>query len=281
MKRWDEIKLRFTRGWQFPGKARLAHQLINVSNNRDGTFFEGISWFEQDDICIYTNTKSYVEWKLFSTGSYENELRKLFAISLKPGDVALDIGANVGIQALRMSRLVGETGRIIACEPVEHLRKCLQKNIALNRSNNIQVVSYAISDFDGVTEIKINTSNWNQGTAALVSEGEKGTTVHVMTGDTLYNNYKLNRVDLIKIDVEGFEFQVLKGLKQVLINHKPRIIFEYDKAYWSRTACRFTECFEYLKGLNYTLYSVFESGAELIVNPDNVSASNVFCLIES
>ncbi len=90
----------------------------------------------------------------------------------------------------------------------------------------------------------------------------------------------MDKLALIKIDVEGFEYQVLKGLKQTLQKHKPRIIFEYDSNYWINTGQSITECCQFLQALNYKLYEISPAGCEIINNTANIQSGNLFCIPE-
>jgi hypothetical protein len=83
---------------------------------------------------------------------------------------------------------------------------------------------------------------------------------------------------LIKIDVEGFEFQVLRGLRQTIEKHKPRIIFEYDKGYWQNTGQAIADCFLFLQQMNYTLYQVTPVGCTILADSSIVESGNLFCM---
>jgi len=88
----------------------------------------------------------------------------------------------------------------------------------------------------------------------------------------------LKALHLIKIDVEGFEFQVLRGLKQTIDRHKPRIIFEYDKGYWQNTGQAIADCFLFLQQMNYTLYQITQVGCTLLPDSGMVESGNLFCM---
>src|ERR1700761_7280758 len=126
MKRNDRIKLHFIRNWNLPGKERFAH-LFKPSVALKSSLNDGIVWLNKEDIAIYTTADNYIEWTIISTGTYEDEISKLIKISLNPGDTSLDIGANIGLQSLRMSRCTGLTGVVYAFEPLEYLQEKLKR----------------------------------------------------------------------------------------------------------------------------------------------------------
>ena len=279
MKRKDRIKLDFTRNWKLPGKERLSNWL-KPSEGLKSTLKNGITWLSNEDIAIFTTADNYIEWSLLSTGTYEDEINKLIRISLKPGDTALDIGANIGLQSIRMGRSVGNTGRVYSFEPLNYLQTKFKKNIALNKLENVTLFPFALSNQAGEITYSINENNWNQGTFSLrdQSTGDKIQQILIKVADELPEIKELSRLDLIKIDVEGFEFQVLKGLVTTLKKHKPRIIFEYDSNYWAANGQQMSECYNFLKGLNYELYQVTSVGCELILNAENIQGGNLFCM---
>jgi FkbM family methyltransferase len=237
-------------------------------------------WLADEDIAIYTSADNYIEWAILSTGTYEDEINKLIKISLKPGDVALDIGANIGLQSIRMSKSVGENGQVYAFEPLAHLREKFSNNAKLNKASNIKLFPFALSNIESEADFTINKTNWNQGTFSIGNNhsGSEIQHVFIKVADEIPDIKTLERLDLIKIDVEGFEYQVLLGLKQTLERHKPRIIFEYDSNYWQENGQNINDCFNLLNALSYTLYQITPAGCELIKHSSAAASGNLFCI---
>ncbi|QHS56329.1 FkbM family methyltransferase [Mucilaginibacter sp. 14171R-50] len=278
MKRSDRIKLSFIRNWNLPGKERLSH-LLNPSNDLKQNIKDGIIWLNTEDIAIYTTADNYIEWTILSTGTYEAETGKLIRISLKPGDTAIDIGANIGLQSVRMSQCVGAEGTVYAFEPLEYLQHKLKKNLALNKAGNVTVFPYALSDTASETEFSIDDRAWNQGTFSLNNTfGNTKQAVTVKVGDNIPEVMGLQNVSLIKIDVEGFEYHVLRGLTNTLKKHRPRIIFEYDSNYWPGTGQSIHDCYNFLQSLNYKLYQITPVGCEPVINSAAIVSGNLFCI---
>jgi len=279
MKRIDRIKLDFTRNWKLPGKERLSRYfkpneiLKNSINN-------GIAWLGNEDIAIYAAADNYIEWGVLSSGSYEDEINKLIRISLKPGNNSLDIGANIGLQSIRMSQCVGINGKVYAFEPIVYLQEKFKRNMFLNCVSNVKLFPCALSDKEDEADFKISRNIWNQGTFSLGSDGDGSEVqrVHIKIADNIPEIQTLKSVELVKIDVEGFEYPVLCGLKQTLIKHRPRIIFEYDRNYWDRTNQKIDDCYSFLQSLNYTFYQVTSVGCELIKNVESILSGNLFCI---
>ena len=282
MKQSDRIKLNFLRNWNLPGKTRISRWL-RPSSDIKTNFKNGITWLKNENIAIYTNADNYIEYFILSNGDYEDEVYKLINISLKPGFVAFDIGANIGIQSIRMSQCVGQTGKVYSFEPLGHLQKKFKQNIALNNCENIKLFPWALSDKEATLTMNINENEWNQGTFSLNWTNSLGTPEQIIVkiADDIEELQNIERLDLIKIDVEGFEYQVLRGLKAVLQKYKPRIIFEYDKNYWLNTGQKLTDCIAFLRELNYTIFQVTAIGCELVTNLDDITGDNLFCIQKS
>ncbi|GAB3903548.1 FkbM family methyltransferase [Mucilaginibacter boryungensis] len=279
MKRADRIKLDFTRNWRLPGKERLAN-LLKTSADLKVSLQNGIVWLTDEDIAIHTTADNYIEYAILSTGTYEAEIGKLIRTCLKPGYVALDIGANIGLQSIRMSQCCGDEGIVLAFEPLNYLQEKFRKNIALNNCTNVKLLPFALSDNETVIDITINENNWNQGTFSLnhTTGGDKKQQLTVKIGDKVEEIEKLAKLHLVKIDVEGFEFHVLRGLKATLQKHRPRLIFEYDSNYWSATHQQITACYDFLIELGYTVYQITQVGCELIKGAAYITNGNLFCL---
>ncbi len=279
MKRSDRIKLNFTRNWRLPGRERLS-AWFKLSDQFKANIKDGIVWLADEDIGIYTTADNYIEWTILSTGTYEDEISKLIRISLKPADVALDIGANIGLQSIRMSICVGNTGQVYAFEPLGYLQEKFNKNISLNKAGNVKLFPFALSTIEREADFNVNRNSWNQGTFSIGINSSGSETQHVLikVADELPEIKGLNRLDLVKIDVEGFEYQVLLGLKQALKKHKPRIIFEYDSNYWLSNGQNINDCFSFLNALGYTVYQITPVGCELIDHPLNAKSGNLFCI---
>ncbi len=281
MRRIDRIKLDFTRNWKLPGKERLSN-LLKPSQALKHAINNGIVWLGAEDIAIYTSGDSYIEWAILSNGTYEDEINKLIRISLKADENAIDVGGNIGLQSIRMSQSVGRTGKVLAFEPLRHLREKFTKNIGLNKAENITLLPFALSSEETEADFIVDKKLWNQGTFSLgnkIGAGDKERII-IKKGDGIPEIQSLGSLSLIKIDVEGFEFQVIRGLLTTIEKHRPRIIFEYDENYWRDNGQDINDCYLLLKSLNYTLYQVTPVGCELILSPENIVGGNLFCIAD-
>lgn len=279
MKRFDRVKLGLTRNWRLPGKERLSHW-FSPSEKFNADLKNGIVWLSDEDIAIYTTADNFIEWSILTTGTYEDEINKAIKISLKPGNVALDIGANIGLQTLRMSQSVGAEGSVLSFEPLNYLQEKFNRNMALNKVSNVKLMPFALSDKESEAEFKVDPNSWNQGTFSIAGSADGSITqlVHIKIADDVQEIKDLTRLDLIKIDVEGFELPVLKGLNNTLAKFKPRIIFEYDMNYWHANGQSMEQCFTFLRNLNYMMYQINPACSELKNSAAEVEDGNLFCI---
>jgi len=155
-------------------------------------------------------------------GGYEERLDKAMMASLRLGDCAWDIGANVGLYTAKFSDVVGEQGRVFAFEPSPHNLVSLKQ--AINGQANVRILEVALADFDG--EASFEETGGTGVTSRLSNEeGETSITVPVLRADDVIARGDAAPPNIVKIDVEGFELAVLKGMEATLRHKAIREIF--------------------------------------------------------
>jgi FkbM family methyltransferase len=178
----------------------------------------------------------------------EREEELLLKTYLRPGDVVVDVGANIGTVTLTASALVGETGRVFAIEPQPRIFGFLEQNIALNGFSNIVPLNVAVSETEGVVTLStglLDTSNM------VVAQG--GQQVPARPLDAILEPHALARIDLLKIDVEGYEYDVLRSAPESL--RKARCVyFEHIARYFGRYHHEESEIFDILLGAGLKLF---------------------------
>jgi FkbM family methyltransferase len=140
------------------------------------------------------------DWKEFS---FIND-------NLKSGQIFLDVGANIGYYSLVASSIVKEGGQIIAIEADEYNINKFERNIKLNKRENIQIVKKGVSDKKEILSINKNLSG-NRGGNTFVGAVKKDDNSDIEL-EPLFNiisDLKLKKIDFLKIDIEGYEFRVL------------------------------------------------------------------------
>jgi len=139
-------------------------------------------------------------------------------------EVTLDIGANIGNHALVLST---HSKNVYAFEPVQHVYEVLTKNIATNHRSNILAFQIALSDSAGSQTIYLNESNIGSSSLNPFENASDQQTINTAIGDDFLKAYSINTVDFIKIDVEGFEGQVIAGLQKTIKASRPTVVMEW------------------------------------------------------
>ena len=134
------------------------------------------------------------------------------------GDVVFDIGACFGDTALWFSKSVKSEGQVYAFEPVEYNSHVLEKNIERNSIENITIVRAGAGD----KEQMMNVVGIGGG-AFITNEDSKGENVKITTIDNFVERHKIERVDFIKMDIEGAELSALKGAEKTIKKFKPKL----------------------------------------------------------
>jgi FkbM family methyltransferase len=153
---------------------------------------------------------------------------------VKEDMVVVDIGSNIGYYVTLESGLVGPKGKVIAVEPSLVNFSYLVKNIELNKLGNVIAINKAISDKNGIAKFITSTkSNWSrilQSCRDLVAQDVKGVTeTEVITLDSLVEQLQLEKIDLIRMDVEGYEDRIIGYSEKTLRRYTPDIFVEIHK----------------------------------------------------
>lgn len=143
--------------------------------------------------------------------------------NIEEEDVVFDVGANVGVHTVLMAKLVGEKGKVISFEPEAETFATLKKNISINELNNVIPFPVALSDSRSEKKIYF-TGNTGGFTLRDNSGSLKGSGVKLVPGDELIKEKELPIPKIVKIDVEGFEYEVIKGLMEALKNKDCRMV---------------------------------------------------------
>ena len=161
-------------------------------------------------------SRSVTHQLLFLEGERFIHERFLLSKLLKPGMRVVDVGANIGYYLLLFEKYIGSEGEVICIEPsVENLPE-LKKNIEINRFVNVKLFDVAIGMDDGTTGLRVGINS------GVVEKNQGSYQVALRKLDSLVTD----KVDFLKIDVEGYEGQVLKGAQEILNRDKPILFLE-------------------------------------------------------
>tara|TARA_B100001559_G_C16489946_1_gene617986 strand:+ start:609 stop:1553 length:945 start_codon:yes stop_codon:yes gene_type:complete len=218
---------------------------------------------------------------------WEPETTKLIKNIIHEGDVAVDLGANIGYFTMLMANLVGTSGKIFSFEPEPQNFEILQKNIKQNHLKNVVANQSAIGDMNG--KIKLYLSNTNAGWHKVFPKqfvdyevSDKNIDVKICSLDKEFIDKK---IDFIKMDVEGYEWNAIKGGKKILEeNHDVKLIFEFFPMALRANNVKPDTVLTYLLDIGFHIYAIDENMRLLDFSIDdfctrhaNYSSMNLFC----
>ena len=197
-------------------KNRLSWQGINLKR----------SIFDGNKMNLYVN--DWVQKSLFVYGEYERKEIRFWQQLARKRKTIFDIGGHVGYYSLVAAKAASTDTKIYCFEPIRQTFERAKENIALNGYQNIYLQNFALSNEDGSLQINIGgDENWGMSSInAHAHTSGKTETVNKQTVDSFCNAHNINQIDLVKIDVEGSEFYVLQGMKQMIASSRPVVLIE-------------------------------------------------------
>lgn len=214
---------------------------------------------------LYNTNDTYIGRSLETYGEYSELETVIFDQIIQPGQLAIEVGANIGAHTLFLSQKVGSDGLVLAFEPQRIIYQMLCGNLALNSITNVFCWNTAVGAESGDLALPaLDYSKENNFGGIELGQSLDGETVSVVTIDDL----RLPRCDFIKIDVEGMEESVLRGAAETIKQFKPILYVECDRVEKEDSLIR------YLDSLGYTLH--WHQPA--LFNPNNYSGNdeNIF-----
>lgn len=176
-----------------------------------------------------------IDFSIFLLGAFEPTTVAAYRDLVAPGATVIDIGANIGAHTLPLADLAGAKGRVIAVEPTRYAFERMTDNLSLNpglaaRVTPVQAMLLANPDREVAAALP---SSWplhgdreahpEHGGVCKSTEGARALTL-----DDLVGSLGLERVDFIKLDVDGYELEVLRGARETLARFAPVILFEHS-----------------------------------------------------
>jgi FkbM family methyltransferase len=194
-------------------------------------------------LCLNQNGGHWI----YYLGFYELGTLDVIRQCLKEGDTFIDVGSSIGLMTLTASKAVGEKGQVFSFEPDKKRFINLSNSISINNSQNIKTFNYALGSAD--KEIFLNS---NLPTPRISkTNSDNVTRVKSKTIDTLVKEECIQKISFIKIDVEGYELEVLKGAKQLLSSiEAPILCIECNTSLKEIKKSDILLIFEFIKNCN-------------------------------
>lgn len=235
---------------------------------------------------LFLSPHFHIDRNILVFGCYDEDLHLALEKVVKPGMVCLDVGAHFGEVALHMSQLAGPTGEVYAFEPEPSLYERLIKHAERNeRKMRICTVPAALSDRSGnATLYAASEDADNQGLGSLLNSRpqlRRQVNVQMTTLDAFVKQQKLERIDLIKVDIQGAEIRFLRGGHETFRRFSPDMLIEFSPDDLKASGKNSRDLYEVLETYGYQLFRMKQGaiGAQIegkSIKP-NFSATNVFC----
>lgn len=229
----------------------------------------------RNGLAVRVNLDDFNGRAAYFAGDTDRKISWLCQRIVRPGDTVIDVGANIGIVTLTLAKLVGPRGRVFSFDPNPYVVQLLRQSIERNGLANVHLEQCAIGDEEG--ELVLQVPQGHSGRASLVrhtaSNGSTEVRVLVRTLSDLVPA-TVERVRLLKIDVEGFEPQVLRGASRLFRESPPDVVIvELND---SRGQPSDHPSIQLLRGFGYELFSIPKAMVRMgVVALDQAQANHI------
>jgi FkbM family methyltransferase len=231
----------------------------------------------RNGITFLLDISDYQDWIVY-WGITTDRPSELYLL-LKPDDVVFDVGTNIGEVCMTAAGLVGPGGMVYAFEPDPVSFRKLTGNLALNRFGNIFASNIGLGEAPATLQMKVDCPT-NRGGNRIQREPGPGESfsIHLDTLDRFVAQRELTRLDMIKIDVEGYELAVLKGAHQSLTRFRPRLFVEVSERNLRQQGASAAQLIAFIRAAGYKVHrahtgeeiderSSFDLGFDVICRP--------------
>jgi FkbM family methyltransferase len=244
--------------------AKILYRITTVFVGKDKRVID------RDGVKYEIDPAEGIELSLFLFGKFQSHITNNPFLKISRDAVVLDIGANVGLMTLQFAKMVPH-GKVYSFEPTYYALERLKKNLSLNPSlaANVEVINSFVSERSDINPGIVAYSSWKV-------NGERGSEDHPVHLGTPKNadgvpsvslndfasKAGLQKIDFIKIDTDGHEYEVFKGAKETIAKFRPKIIFEIGLYVMDEKKISFDFYYQYFTDLRYQLIDT-KSGAKI------------------
>ena len=244
------------------------------------------------EFSIIQGSKMYLDpgdsLDLSINGVYGELDTKIIRDNIKEGDIVIDVGANIGYYTLIFAQLVGASGKVFAFEPEPKNFELLQKNVKVNDYSNTINENYAVSDSNGNVSLFLAKNGIVGHRISNFDINLNSILVKKITLDDYFTKLNLiDKINFVKIDVEGFEFGVLKGMTRIIEKSKNlKLFLEFNRVGIEAAGFDPKEILDFLYKNNFKIYflnynenSIKEADKnQLLTSKDNLNENiNLLC----
>ncbi len=271
------------------GKARY---VIDPSYRKRTIYFDGrpVHEFKLDDLTMKMQLRKengFVDVEIFNKHVFEPGVLRLIKSLLTPDSVFFDIGANIGQHSLFAANYCRH---VYAFEPIRKIYEQFLMSIWENAFVSISVFNYALGNSNATFPIYSNKENRGGSSLLVADERTFLQNVKVLRLDDIYNKMGVTRIDVMKIDVEGFEYEVLLGAEKTLDKFHPAIVIEFSPCLYNISDATLSQkIINFIGARGYTIYDIgIDAHKKELLNDTIVNEliatsaqSNFLCLYET
>lgn len=220
--------------------------IIKKGTERDlyKTRFNYFFWLKKD---------SYLDQCIINNGIFEESLTELVKQIIKEGDIVFDVGANIGYYSVLFSRLIGNRGKVFCFEPTKYYGEVLNRNLKANKTSNVKVFNVGLSNKKQKLEIQIGNSSASFHNP-VGSPLETKELVNLISLDEFIEEHTPQKIDLIKVDIDGHEPIFFEGAWNTLSKYNPIIILEVSHFHYLEAGYTAWDFYDMLKKNDYKIY---------------------------
>jgi len=240
----------------FTGRGFASIPIIKFFRNR-------LLFYLRQDVIEIDGHKMFLDHQdslgLSKHGVFEPFETEICKREIKPGDVVVDVGANIGYYTLIFARLVGPQGKVYAFEPDPYVYGILKANVEANGYKNVILEQKAVSNWLGEANLHLSPGNLGDHRLYDSNDGRPTIAVEVITLDN-YFEYRENRVDFIKMDIQGAEPGAFSGMISLIqSNENLKLTSEFWPAGLQRFGIGAEEYLEMVQNAGFNFFEIDES----------------------
>lgn len=235
---------------------------------------------------LKVKSSSVLAESMYAGSGFENAEVTFLRRTLKPGMVVMDIGANIGVHTIGCAIRVGPEGRVHSFEPCGDTAQYLKDNVKLNALSNVRVVEEAVADRAGTSEFYVFPDGkdvYNSLGAEVRPieslKAQKKVHVRVTTIDEYCSQWGIDRVDLLKVDVEGAEERVLRGADSVLRRSRDiKVLAELYEPSARQCGCSVKAIIDLMTSHGFGMHMLTSDGRTFKVDHHSVDCTNCYAV---
>jgi len=223
-----------------------------------------------DGIKFHLDVSDYMEWKIYY--ELEKHLSEKVLQYVQKEDIILDVGANIGFYSLTLANHA-QQGKVLSFEPNKFIYNKLQQNIDSNTLRNIKTYNFGLGEETGKFQMDLSDSN-NRGSGYVSNQtnSSESNSIEIYNLNEIFESLDIPRIDFIKIDIEGYEYNFLQGANNLIEKFKPTIFIEICDQHLRRQCSSANELISYLQSLGYS--SIVNMESEEVISPNSKNYDN-------